>query len=677
MENGCSFDKMAEDVPKQTRMMKFNEAVRETKQKIGDKRRKFRHCKSAPVAEYVPGVVVEKNQVVKPSETIFPTARPSLRKVAACLCIYMAVSVTCFYLLRNQIRGKKTNGVLDSVYFCVSTLTASGYTDLIPNSTATKLLACACVFSGTALIGLLLSNAADYLVEKQEELFVRALSMRRESSSTLLSKKIEAEKIKSKCIFAFVLLLVLMAVGTIFLVKVEKMDLVDAFYCVCSIITTLGYVDKSFSTKGGRVFAIFWVLTGTICLAQLVLYIAELRSDHKQKKLVDRLLSRRMTKGDLEAADLDDDGVVKSRISPSTHNQTLIGKMEESVANQPLLMEFNNAVRETNQKVGNKYRRFRRCKSAPRAEYVPGEVGGKNHSLTPSETIFDKLHPNLRKVAMFLCVYMVTGVTCFYIVRYQLEGKKTNGILDSVYFCIVTMTTVGYGDLVPNSPASKLLACVFVFSGMALVGLVLSKAADYLVEKQEALFVRALNMQHKASPAEIFKKIETEKVRYKCIIAFILLLVLIVSGTVFLVRVEKLDLVDAFYCVCSTITTLGYGDKSFSTKAGRIFAIFWILTSTICLAQFFLYIAELHSENKQRELVKRLLSRRMTIVDLEAADLDDDGLVGAAEFVIYKLKEMGKITEEDILPLMDQFENLDVDQSGTLSATDLTLAQGP
>ena len=47
----------------------------------------------------------------------------------------------------------------------------------------------------------------------------------------------------------------------------------------------------------------------------------------------------------------------------------------------------------------------------------------------------------------------------------------------------------------------------------------------------------------------------------------------------------------------------------------------------------------------------------------------------AAEFVIYKLKEMGKINQEDIRLVMEEFEALDVDQSGSLSVSDLTLAQ--
>lgn len=36
---------------------------------------------------------------------------------------------------------------------------------------------------------------------------------------------------------------------------------------------------------------------------------------------------------------------------------------------------------------------------------------------------------------------------------------------------------------------------------------------------------------------------------------------------------------------------------------------------------------------------------------------------------------MGKITEEDISLVMEEFEDLDVDQSGALSASDIMLAQ--
>ncbi|KAJ0101696.1 hypothetical protein Patl1_03960 [Pistacia atlantica] len=138
----------------------------------------------------------------------------------------------------------------------------------------------------------------------------------------------------------------------------------------------------------------------------------------------------------------------------------------------------------------SKIRRYRRCKSAPTADFLPAEIGLNN--LQRSASIFGKPHPHYLRMAAYLGVYLSAGTICFYSVKSQITGKKTNGIVDSIYFCIVTMTTVGYGDLVPNSVLAKLLACAFVFAGMGLGGIMLSKAADYLVEKQEILLIKAL-----------------------------------------------------------------------------------------------------------------------------------------------------------------------------------------
>ncbi|KAB5521215.1 hypothetical protein DKX38_025534 [Salix brachista] len=339
-------------------------------------------------------------------------------------------------------------------------------------------------------------------------------------------------------------------------------------------------------------------------------------------------------------------------------------------AKKPLLSGLADPTSQRIDECRSYRRRFRHVKSAPVIEFVPSDFNG-NGPIPRYESIFGGLHQSLKQVAVFLAIYLGLGTVCFYAVRDDIKGKKSNPIVDSLYFCIVTMTTVGYGDLVPDSAPVKLLACVFVFTGMLLIGLILSKAADYLVEKQEILLIKALHIHQKLDSAAFLKEIETNKVKYKSYLAIIILSVLMLVGTIFLSMVEDLDIIDAFYCVCSTITTLGYGDKSFSTGYGRMFAVFWILTGTIGLGLLFLYIAELFTENRQRALANWVLTRRMTNLDLEAADMDDDGVVGAAEFVIYKLKEMGKISQEDIALVMKEFEDLDADESGTLTASDI------
>ncbi|CAH2047190.1 unnamed protein product [Thlaspi arvense] len=355
--------------------------------------------------------------------------------------------------------------------------------------------------------------------------------------------------------------------------------------------------------------------------------------------------------------------------------------MSNDSAHKPLLSteELGPKAQDFNQnsKASSRKRKLRRCRSAPRGDsmYNDDDDDVKIDEPHPSKIpMFRDLNPNFMRVIMFLVLYLTIGTLCFYLVRNQISGHKTNGVLDAVYFCVVTMTTVGYGDLVPSSSTSRLLACAFVFLGMALVGRLLSRAADYLVEKQETLLVRAFDLSKTSGQTDVLKELHT-KLRHKCYMTFLVLVVLFLLGTIFLATFEKMPVIEAFYCVCSTVTTLGYGDRSFSSGTGRLFAVFWILMSTICLAQFFLYVAELNAETKQMELVKWVLTRRITNNDLEAADLDGDGVVVVAEFILYKLKEMGKIDENDIAGIMEEFEELDCDDSGTLTNSDIVLAQ--
>lgn len=344
-------------------------------------------------------------------------------------------------------------------------------------------------------------------------------------------------------------------------------------------------------------------------------------------------------------------------------------------ARQSLLPKVTHSCPHLNENNALNGRICQRCRTSPLAELKLPEQNGPVSLPHLVNNFGQEQPPKFKLVFVFLAAYLGIGTLLFFLIRQQIKGIKTNGIVDAIYFCVVTMTTVGYGDLVPDSVLAKLLACVFVFTGIALVGLILSRAADYIVEKQEVLLVRAIHMKEQVGPNEILREVETNKVKYKFIMALTFLLVLIIVGTVFLCKVEKLKVIDAFYCVCATITTLGYGDQSFSTKMGRIFAVFWILSSTICLAQFFLYLAELSTESRHKALVKWVLSKRMSFSDFEAADLDHDKVVSPAEFILFELKEMGKISQEDISMLMERFQFLDVDHSGTLTVSDIMLSK--
>ena len=64
-------------------------------------------------------------------------------------------------------------------------------------------------------------------------------------------------------------------------------------------------------------------------------------------------------------------------------------------------------------------------------------------------------------------------------------------IIEALYFCIVTLTTVGYGDLVPTTDATQLFTIVYILTGFGvLVALLTSVAQQYLSQKAERGGVR-------------------------------------------------------------------------------------------------------------------------------------------------------------------------------------------
>ncbi|KAJ9565671.1 hypothetical protein OSB04_001637 [Centaurea solstitialis] len=95
-------------------------------------------------------------------------------------------------------------------------------------------------------------------------------------------------------------------------------------------------------------------------------------------------------------------------------------------------------------------------------------------------------------------------------------------------------------------------------------------------------------------------------------------------GIPVMVLVEKLDFVHAFYCINATLISVG-SDNCFSTKIGRIFALFWILQGVFIITVMLFVFTELYTQRRKTSLVKMALENKMSPQDLEVADLDGDG----------------------------------------------------
>lgn len=78
-----------------------------------------------------------------------------------------------------------------------------------------------------------------------------------------------------------------------------------------------------------------------------------------------------------------------------------------------------------------------------------------------------------RSLAIIVGTLLVIG-TVFY---RQVEGW---GWLDSLYFCVITLATVGYGDFSPQTAAGKIFTMVYILLGIGTLVAVLTRLADAL-----------------------------------------------------------------------------------------------------------------------------------------------------------------------------------------------------
>ena len=90
--------------------------------------------------------------------------------------------------------------------------------------------------------------------------------------------------------------------------------------------------------------------------------------------------------------------------------------------------------------------------------------------MQEAHVLMDALDNSFRKIAVFLYV-VLTLVVVFGSLMYVVEGSNAGftSIPKSVYWAIVTLTTVGYGDIAPQSPLGQIIASAIMIMGYGII----------------------------------------------------------------------------------------------------------------------------------------------------------------------------------------------------------------
>ncbi|MBE0691172.1 MAG: two pore domain potassium channel family protein [Anaerolineae bacterium] len=81
---------------------------------------------------------------------------------------------------------------------------------------------------------------------------------------------------------------------------------------------------------------------------------------------------------------------------------------------------------------------------------------------------------------VLLAASTVASGTVFY---HAVEGW---GWIDSFYFCVITLATVGYGDLHPTTSLSKLFTAAYIVMGLGIIASAINIIAKGRIQRVES-----------------------------------------------------------------------------------------------------------------------------------------------------------------------------------------------
>ena len=103
--------------------------------------------------------------------------------------------------------------------------------------------------------------------------------------------------------------------------------------------------------------------------------------------------------------------------------------------------------------------------------------------------------PEFRVLFQFLLILLVAGVF-FYT---QAEGWS---VIDALYFSVITMATIGYGDLAPHTTVGKVFTMFYALISVGVFVAVAAKIGAILLEKKQQQERQRADKRGSGSPEE-------------------------------------------------------------------------------------------------------------------------------------------------------------------------------
>ncbi len=99
-----------------------------------------------------------------------------------------------------------------------------------------------------------------------------------------------------------------------------------------------------------------------------------------------------------------------------------------------------------------------------------------------------KIFASKKEELLITCLFLMISVIVASSLMYLVEGNEQeafSSIPNAMWWCVVTFTTVGYGDTYPVTPLGKILAAIVAILGIALYGILTSILGSAFLDEIE------------------------------------------------------------------------------------------------------------------------------------------------------------------------------------------------
>lgn len=263
-------------------------------------------------------------------------------------------------------------------------------------------------------------------------------------------------------------------------------------------------------------------------------------------------------------------------------------------------------------------------------------------------------------------------------------------VTDCVYFAMITLLTIGYGDIAPAHAVSRLFVVFFVLTALVVVAVFIGDFLESLVTaeiKNEKVRKKLHLQQYRLGIFDDEGKAKSWRRKFcACLLAISALISVNMLVAKFVLD-DANSFVDSLYFSIVTLTTIGYGDIVPHTPGAKwamlLFCFFGVPMFGMLLAK----IVDIAYGKARNDQINCVVGGLTTEKFENIVEFCDEMIKAGAynskpresrraevtpfEFLCFILVKNETISVDDVKSIMDNFSELDVDMSGTLEQADL------